>query len=87
MSCKAIKIPQVINVVKGYGWLFPKHSPLFPLFDLYIRKVIENGSFQRIKDTYYEKENAKPNCPNYEGDPIGTEKTFLLFIIISLVLH
>ena len=82
MSCKAIKIPQIIDLINGYGWLFPKQSPLFPLLDFHVKEMIEYGSFQRIKDAYFDMDDTKPNCPNYEGNPIGTAKTFSLFIMM-----
>ena len=83
MSCKAIMVPQMIVKSHGYGWLFPKHSPLFPLFDLYIKKTIEDGSFQRVKSYYPFRQNKKPNCLKHEGEPIGSEKTVLLFVLMS----
>ena len=82
MSCKAIKIPKIIDLKNGYGWLFPKHSPLFPLLDLHIKEIVEYGYFQRTKNSYLDMEDTKPHCPNYAGDPIGTEKTFSLFIMM-----
>ena len=77
-------VPQMISRSHGYGWLFPKMSPLFPLFDLYIKRTIEDGSFERIKKYYDYRQNKKPNCLKHEGDPIGGEKTHFLFVIMSV---
>ena len=41
-ECKVVEVPQVIDRALGAGWLFPKRSPSQPLFDGYIKNIVEN---------------------------------------------
>ena len=81
-ECKVVEVPQVIDRALGAGWLFPKRSPLQPLFDSYIKNIVEKGAFQRMVEFHSDIVIKKPICPDTDGDPIGVEKTFSLVTIM-----
>ena len=81
-NCKVVQVPQVIDRSLGLGWLFPKSSPLRPLLDHNVMKMVEKGTFQRMTDFHRKIINKEPVCPDADGDPIGVEKTFSLVTII-----
>ena len=35
-SCEIVKVPYVIDTAMGGGWVFPKNSPFYPIFDYYV---------------------------------------------------
>ena len=81
-NCKVVQVPQVIDRSLGMGWLFPRWSPLRPLLDHNIKKMVEKGTVQRMQDFHTNIINKEPVCPEADGDPIGVEKTFSLVTIV-----
>ena len=78
--CEVVVIPHVIYKSYGSGWVFPKNSALLPIFQYYVTAMKEGALLWRIGRLYstnpYEKCQI---CDEYDGSPIGAEKTFSLF--------
>ena len=83
-NCKVVVTPFVVNKIPGGGWMFPKRSPFFAIFNHYFIELEAMGIFERIIDFWDEKSNL-PNqeCPQYEGAAIKMDKLVSLFLLIS----
>ena len=81
-DCKVVQVPQIIDRSLGLGWLFPKSSPIRPLLDHNVKKMVEKGTIQRMDYFHAKVINKEPVCPEADGDPIGVEKTFSLVTIM-----
>ena len=76
--------PFVVNKIPGGGWMFPKRSPFFPIFNQYFIVLKEEGIFKRIMESYDDNPGLPPQvCNNYDGKPIKINKIFSLFAIIA----
>ena len=62
------------------AWPFPKHSPYLPLFNFYIKELIEKGQWNSIieKDSFHQGQN----CPDLSGKPIEFANCFSAFLLI-----
>ena len=80
-NCEVVVIPHVIYNSAGAGWIFPKNSPLLPIFTHYVTSLMKEGAlYKRISATYAKNPGAPCQvCPEYDGAPIGPEKVFSLF--------
>ena len=84
-DCKAVVIPYVIYKSAGSGWIFPKNSPLLPIFQHYVTSLVkEGGMMKKIEDKIKIEMDNNPLmpcqiCADYDGAPIGIEKAFSLF--------
>ena len=83
-SCKVVVIPHVIYRSAGSGWVFPKNSPLLPMFQHYVTAIMKEGALhKRIALQYTNDPLMKCQiCPDYDGSAIGPEKVFSLFGLI-----
>ena len=80
-TCQFVAIPgKYGNYPSGY--ILPKNSSIGPIFRYYIKKLIESGTVDQIRDGY-EKLYEEQSCPNYKGKPIGPNKVFSLFGMYS----
>ena len=82
-ECKVVPVPYVIDRVLAAGWIFPKGSSLYHLFDAYISVVRESGLFLKMKSSYKDERISNQVCPNYAGKPVGLAKCFSLFGLLS----
>lgn len=88
--CKFIEIPRKYGNYPS-GFTLPKNSSIEPVFRYYVKRLLESGSVDQIK-TVYEKSSGNQVCPNYDGKPIGLNKSFSLFamyftaIFLSLII-
>ena len=80
-DCKVMVIPYVIRKTSGSGWVFPKNSPLLPVFNHLHTSIMKEGAlYKRINIQYASNPLAKCQiCDDYDGKPIGPEKVFSLF--------
>ena len=84
-ECKVVVIPYTIYKSAGSGWIFPKNSPLLPIFSHYVTSLMkEGGMYTRISRTVTIEMGSNPlepcqTCSDIEGEPIGIEKAFSLF--------
>ena len=79
-SCKVIALPRKYGIAQ-MGYTIPKNSSFTAAFSYFITQFIESGTVDRIKEIYKSEEQV---CPTYEGKPLGVEKCFLLFGILSI---
>ena len=83
--CKVVVIPYTIYKSAGSGWIFPKNSPLLPIFSHYVTSLMkEGGMYTRISNKVGIEMGSNPleqcqSCSDIEGEPIGIEKAFSLF--------
>ena len=80
-KCEVVVIPHVIYKSSGKGWIFPKNSALLPIFQYYVKAIMKEGALlKRIERTYMMNPLEQCQiCVEYDGSPIGAEKTFSLF--------
>ena len=78
-NCEIVKIPYIIDTAMGGGWVFPKNSPFYPIFDYYVSTLKEGGIYKRILDSHKEHQGQEQVCTDYDGKPIGLYKCFSLF--------
>ena len=78
-SCEIVKVPYIIDTAMGGGWVFPKNSPFYPIFDYYVSILKEGGIYQRILDSHKQYQGKEQLCTDYDGKPIGVYKCFSLF--------
>ena len=80
-KCKLVVIPHVIYKSAGSGWVFPKNSALLPIFRYYVTSIMKEGAIlTRVSRSYTKNPLEKcQTCEEYDGSPIGAEKTFSLF--------
>ena len=84
-DCKVVVIPYTIYKSAGSGWIFPKNSPLLPIFSHYVTSLLkEGGMYGRISNKVSIEMGSNPLeqcqiCSDVEGEPIGIEKAFSLF--------
>ena len=65
--------------------MFPKRSPLFPIFNQQFNKIKETKIYNRIGSSY-DPNKFTPGqiCPEYDGKQIGAEKCSLFLESCSL---
>ena len=66
----------------GSGWMFPKRSPLLPIFNKYFWELKEAGHYERIyHQPEYDPFKLLPDqeCKDLDGDPISQHKVISLF--------
>ena len=79
VECRVVVIPEVIHKTLGSGWIFPKRSALLPIFNYYVQTIKEGAVFSRIVESYYDRKGMPDQvCPEYDGKPIGLEKSLSL---------
>ena len=78
-TCKLIEIPKKYGNYPC-GFTLPKNSSIGPIFQYYVKRLLQSGSVDKIKSVY-EKTYEGQVCPNYEGKPIGMHKFFSLFVM------
>ena len=83
-NCKVVVTPFVVNKIPGGGWMFPKRSPFFAIFNHYFIELEAKGIFKRIM-AFWDDESYLPDqeCPQYEGAAIKMDKLVSLFLLIS----
>ena len=83
-NCKVVVTPFVVNKIPGGGWMFPKGSPFFAIFNHYFIELEAMGIFKRIT-TFWDEKSSLPSqeCPQYEGAAIKMDKLISLFLLIS----
>ena len=59
-----------------------KDSPFLPLFDHYLRLLLERGTINQIIQRYVTTE--KPQCSDTSGEPIGFDNCFTAFLVLLL---
>ena len=59
------------------AWGFQKNSPFLPLFNSYLKKLDEKGTFQKLLQRF-----APPSqvCPDGAGKPIGFSSCLTAFL-------
>ena len=77
-TCKFIELPKRKYGNYPSGFTIPKNSPFTPIFQYYVKRMLENGNVVQIK-TIYEKSYGEQICESYEGKPVGLNKSFSLF--------
>ena len=87
-SCDAYQKCKVVTALfttgrfaGGAGWLFPKRSPYFSIFNYYVRVMKETGLKDRIVNTpEYEPKYLLPDqeCETFDVHPVS------MLIVISL---
>ena len=79
-SCKAVALPRKYGFTQ-MGQTIPKNSSFTSAFTYYINQFKESGTVDRLKEIYKLEDQV---CPTYEGQPIGIQKCFFLFGILSI---
>ena len=83
-NCKVVVTPFVVNKIPGGGWMFPKRSPFFAMFNQYFIELEAMGIFKRIMDFWDDKSNLpSQECSQYDGAAIKMDKLISLFLLIS----
>ena len=83
-NCKVVVTPFVVNTIPGGGWMFPKRSPFFGIFNHYYIELEAMGIFKRIMTSWDDESNLpSQECPQYEGAAIKMDKVISLFLLIS----
>ena len=83
-NCKVVVTPFVVNTIPGGGWMFPKRSPFFGIFNHYYIELEAMGIFKRIMTSWDDESNLpSQECPQYEGAAIKMDKLISLFLLIS----
>ena len=77
-TCKFIELPKRKYGNYPSGFTLPKNSSFEPMFQYYVKRLLEGGNVGQIK-TIYEKSYGEQVCENYDGKPIGLNKSFSLF--------
>ena len=81
-KCKVVTAPFTTGrFAGGAGWLFPKRSPYFSIFNYYVRVMKETGLKDRIVNTpEYEPTYLLPDqeCETFDAHPVS------MLIVISL---
>ena len=84
-DCNVVAVPYVVYQTLGAGWIFPKQSPLLPIFNHYVTSLKEIGTINRIEGSYDDRKGMPGQiCPNYDGHPINAEKSFSLFVLMLI---
>ena len=78
-NCDVIALPKKY-VITQMGYTIPKNSSFTAAFTYFINQFIESGTVERFKKIYKAEDQV---CPTYEGKPVGIEKCFSLFGILS----
>ena len=85
--CSVVRAPFITHETLGVGWLFPRRSQFYSMFNHYHTSIVEAGTAERARAPYfdigigYRKEQL---CTNYDGKPIGMKKIISLFGIILI---
>ena len=82
--CEVVVIQHVVHKTLGSGWIFPKNSPLLPMFRHYVNKMKEGALLSWIFASYSDRKGPDQICPAYDGKSIGLDKAFSLFGIITV---
>ena len=85
-QCRIILVPHVITRSLGSGWIFRKRSALLSMINVKMPAILEKGIRSRIKWSYSPFGKGSPDqlCEDYDGQPIGINKSFSLFGIMFL---
>ena len=72
----------MVNKIPGGGWMFPKRSPFYPIFNHYFIELEASGVYKRIGEFWDENSHLPPQvCPDYDGKAIKIEKIVSLFLL------
>ena len=75
-KCNALNLPTKFDFIQ-VGYAFQKYSPYLNLFNYYLKKLEEGGTFYNLKNKY----NRLPRvCSSDGGRPIGFSNTITAFI-------
>ena len=77
-TCQFIEIPKRKYGNYPSGFTLPKNSSFEPIFQYYVKRLLESGSVVQIR-TIYEKSYGEQICESFDGKPIGFNKSFSLF--------
>ena len=83
-KCEALNLPEKFEFIQ-VAYAFQKYSPYLKLFNYYLKKLEEGGTFHNLKNKY----NRLPQvCSSDGGGPIGFSNTITAFIafLIGLAL-
>ena len=79
INCKIIAIPSKLDY-RVVGWTFQKHSPYLPLFDHYLKMMMEKGTFQNLNNRFKPPPQI---CPDGAGKPIGFRNSITAFLAFA----
>jgi hypothetical protein len=69
-------------IQSDYGFTFQKDSPLTQIFDFYIRRIIEIGLLNQLKDTYFVDSTKDFQCsPETSANIFNTVFCFALLAV------
>ena len=75
-KCEALNFPAKFEFIQ-VAYAFQKYSPYLKLFNYYLKKLEEGGTFYNLKNKY----NRLPRvCSSEGGRPIGFSNTITAFI-------
>ena len=75
-KCQALNLPAKFEFIQ-VAYAFQKYSPYLKLFNYYLKKLEEGGTFYNLKNKY----NRLPRvCSSDGGKPIGFSNTITAFI-------
>ena len=82
-KCEVVMTPFTEGLFPGgMDWLFPKRSPLLPIFNKYYWELKESGHFKITFDKpEYDPSHLLPDqeCETLDGHPISMDKVISLF--------
>ena len=85
-KCKVVTAPFTTGrFAGGAGWLFPKRSPFFSIFNHYVRVLKETGLKDRVVNTpEYDPKYLLPDqeCETFDGHPVSMSIVFSLFAML-----
>ena len=79
INCKIIAIPSKLDY-RVVGWTFQKHSPYLPLFNHYLKMMMEKGIFKNLNNRFQPPPQI---CPDGAGKPIGFRNSITAFLVLS----
>ena len=79
INCKIIAIPSKLDH-RYVGWTFQKHSPYLPLFNHYLKMMMEKGIFKNLNNRFQPPPQI---CPDGAGKPIGFRNSITAFLVLS----
>ena len=77
-QCEVIALPKKY-VRSSWCFGFQKHSPLLKIFNYYLAAMAEEGSLNRIINSYAP---APQMCPDNTGKPLGYESLIFVFLVM-----
>ncbi|XP_038898557.1 glutamate receptor 2.8-like [Benincasa hispida] len=79
--CKEFMISGPTYVVGGFGFAFPRGSPLLRDVNKALLKVFETGEYRKLEDSMLAKEKCEDRDAKDESSSLSTNSFFLLFVL------